>query len=183
MAVEELITAIAARDHSSFVSLYNSQQPLMCRYANGLVAGDTDVAQDIVDEAFLEVWRSAGTFSGAGSGQGWIRRIVRNKAIDWLRKQKERPVSNESEAITLVRMADGQDGPDRIAEKNCAANELRACLERLSPEHREAVWLCYFEELPLSEIATIMGCPENTVKTRLYHARKNLKSMLTVDMP
>ena len=53
-------------------------------------------------------------------------------------------------------------------------------MAQLSPDHREALWLCYYEERPLAQIAAIMECPENTVKTRLFHARKQLHAMLAV---
>ena len=75
-------------------------------------------------------------------------------------------------------MPDTADSPFDDAARASDASQLRAALEHLSFEHREVIWLCYFEDKPLAEIAEITGCPENTVKTRLFHARRNLR-MLT----
>lgn len=177
--IDSLIRSAAAKDHAAFTALYISQQPVMYRYATGLLAGDRESGADAVDEAFLDIWRFADRYNGSGSAQGWMRRIVRNKAIDSLRRQREKPSSGD--AWLMDTLADPADDPYRIAEQNSDAGELRACLERLSIEHREVVWLCYFEEKPLAEIAAIAGCPENTVKTRLFHARKQLAKMLSVE--
>jgi RNA polymerase sigma-70 factor, ECF subfamily len=177
--IDSLIRSAAEKNHAAFTALYTSQQPIMCRYATGLLAGDRDSAMDAVDEAFLDIWRFADRYTGSGSAEGWMRRIVRNKVIDGLRRQREKPSSDH--ALNMDLLADPADDPYRIAEENSDAGELRACLERLSIEHREVVWLCYFEEKPLAEIAVIAGCPENTVKTRLFHARRQLAKMLAVE--
>jgi RNA polymerase sigma-70 factor (ECF subfamily) len=178
MGTEELLRRIASGDRPAFTSLYTSLHPALARYAAGLLAGDADAAADVVDEAFLDVWRHAGRYEGAGSADGWIYRIVRNKAVDWLRARRERPLAGEAEQARAEAMADEADTPEQTVEKASASDELRRALDRLSPEHREAVWLCYFEERPISEIAEIAGCPENTVKTRLFHARRLLRGVL-----
>jgi RNA polymerase sigma-70 factor (ECF subfamily) len=176
MRTADALNLIAGGDRTAFTSLYARAQPELVRYAAALLAGDVDAALDVVDEAFLNIWRDAGRYSGAGNADGWIRRIVRNKAIDWLRTRRERPFGADGEAERLV---DPAEAPDHAAERNSAARELRRALEKLSPEHREVVWLCYFEDRSLAEIAAIAGCPENTVKTRLFHARRLLRQRLS----
>lgn len=178
MGTEELLRRIASGDRPAFTSLYTTLRPALLRYAAGMLAGDAEAAADVVDEAFLDVWRHAGRYEGAGSADGWLYRIVRNKAVDWLRSRRERPFASEAEQSQAETLADESDTPEQTVEKASAADELRAALERLSPEHREAVWLCYFEERSVSEIAAIAGCPENTVKTRLFHARRLLRGVL-----
>jgi RNA polymerase sigma-70 factor (ECF subfamily) len=178
MSTADALKKIAAGDRVAFSTLYIDRHPDLVRYAAALLAGDSETAQDVVDEAFLCIWREADRYSGAGSAEGWIRRIVRNKAVDWLRCRRERPFSSDAEQTLVERMADDADTPEAAAEKSCASRELRAALERLSPNHREVVWLCYFEDRSLSDIAQIAGCPENTVKTRLFHARRQLRSEL-----
>lgn len=170
-----LIGEIAAGSQAAFAALYTSLQPSMVRYAAGLLAADRENAADAVDEAFLDVWRSASIFQGQGSAEGWLRRIVRNKAIDLIRRNRERLAISDQEAQAFEALPDEADTPDRLAEKRSDIDELWRRLQRLSHEHREAVWLCYYEEKPLAEIAEIVGCPENTVKTRLFHARKLLR--------
>lgn len=172
------LSEIARGDRLAFTRLYADAQPRLLRYASALLAGDTEAAADVVDEAFMSIWRDAGRYGGAGSADGWIRRIVRNKAIDWLRSRRERPLATETEQALAETLADAGDTPERAAERASDTRELRKALERLSPDHREVVWLCYFEDRSLAEIAVIAGCPENTVKTRLFHARKQLRREL-----
>lgn len=176
--LRELIAAVASGSQAAFAELYKVQQPAMVRYATGLLAGDRETAADAVDEAFFDIWRSAARYAGEGSAEGWIRHIVRNKAIDLIRKNRERLASSDDEAAAFEARADEADTPADHAETISMGDELRRQLARLSSEHRETVWLCYFEEKPLAEIAAIMDCPENTVKTRLFHARRQLRTLL-----
>ncbi|MFM5908742.1 MAG: RNA polymerase sigma factor, partial [Novosphingobium sp.] len=73
---------------------------------------------------------------------------------------------------------DPDANPERAALRRDAGDRLADALRRLSLDQREAVMLCYFEDMPLAEIARIAGCPEGTVKTRLFHARKALRGHL-----
>lgn len=177
MSIDEEIRAISRGDQSAFSRLFRDQQRPMLAYSAALLAGDRQAAEDVVDEAFLDIWRSAASFDGRGNAQGWIRRIVRNKAIDWLRRQKSERTSEWSAAVE--NQADTAPDPEKMALAASDAHWLRAGLARLNFEQREAVILCYFEERPLAEISQIMASPENTIKTRLFHARKNLRHCLT----
>lgn len=178
MQTADLLERIASGDRQAFASLYTAMGPALLRYAAGLLAGDAEAAADVVDEAFMDVWRLAARFESRGSADGWIYRITRNKAVDWLRGRRERPLAGADEEDRIAAVADEADTPEEALQKVSAADELRRALDRLSPEHREAVWLCYFEERSLAEIAAIAGCPENTVKTRLFHARRLLRGTL-----
>lgn len=179
MDIAVMLEAIAGGSRVAFTQLYAALQPKMQRYATGLLAGDSEAAADAVDEAFFALWQSAASYRGTGNAEGWIRHIVRNKAIDAIRKVRERPLASDEAQRQLEIVADTADTPAQVAEKNSAADELKAALARLSPEHREVVWLCYYEDKPLSDIAVLVGCPENTVKTRLFHARKQLHGLLS----
>lgn len=170
-----LVAGIAAGREDAFAALYTRLQPMMVRYAAGLLAADRETAADVVDEAFFDIWRSAVGFRGQGSVEGWVRRIVRNKAIDAIRRQRERVAVSDRESRAFEDLPDEADTPDLLAERISDSDELWRRMGRLSHEHREAVWLCYYEEKSLAEIAEIVGCPENTVKTRLFHARKLLR--------
>lgn len=174
-----LIAEVAAGSQAAFAALYTSLQPKMLGYAAGLLAGDRETAADAVDEAFFDVWRSASRFQGQGSAEGWVRHIVRNKAIDLIRRNRERLAASDDEARAFEELPDVADTPEDRVEKISDSDELQRLLRRLSPEHREAVWLCYFEEKSLAEIAEIAGCPENTVKTRLFNARKQLRERMS----
>jgi len=175
MLTADALNRIARGDRTAFTHLYTQAQPNLVRYAAGILAGDVDGALDVVDEAFLSVWREAGRYSGVGSADGWIRRLVRNKAIDWLRRRREQPLGAGDALGPATWLVDDAESPETTAQKSSAARRLREALEQLSPDHREVVWLCYFEERSLAEIAIIADCPENTVKTRLFHARRQLR--------
>lgn len=176
MTIAALLRGIAQGERRAFETLYLEMQRPMLAYAIGLLAGDRSAAEDAVDEAFMDIWQSAGSFTGMGSGEGWVRRIVRNKAIDWLRRQR----AARTEAWTHLHdyLPDDAVGPEGAALSADAAQWLRGALSALSVEQREVVILCYFEERPLTEIAAIAGCPLGTVKTRLFHARAILRRML-----
>jgi RNA polymerase sigma-70 factor, ECF subfamily len=181
--VENNLKKCAQGDRAAFSRLFRSCRPGLLRYATGLLAGDYAAAEDAVDEAFIAIWQQAGRFDGRGHALGWMRRIVRNKAIDWVRKQREIPQSGEMELERLEQANSDEFSPLDLAIRSSAALTLRAALELLNLEQREAIWLCYFEERPLREIAETASCPENTIKTRLFHARKILKKSGLLDSP
>jgi RNA polymerase sigma-70 factor, ECF subfamily len=176
MDIETEIRRVARDDRAAFSRLYLETRPTLIRYATGLLAGDREGAEDAVDEAFIAIWQQAGRYEGKGEAIGWMRRIVRNKAIDWLRKQREVSASGGADLEHYSNEPSEEPSPFERAAHTSTASHLRDALSRLSVEHREAIWMCYFEEKSLREIAEIAGCPENTVKTRLFHARKILKS-------
>jgi RNA polymerase sigma-70 factor (ECF subfamily) len=175
MGIETQLLGIANKDEAAFAALFREHQPQFVRYATGLLAGDRSAAEDVVDDAFLAIWQQAGRYEGRGSAEGWMRRIVRNKAVDWLRKQQETPTTPAMESENAAQNSADVMSPFDSASARSTSQHLRKALNILSVEQREAVWLCYFEEKPVSEIAAIAACPENTVKTRLFHARRILR--------
>ena len=179
---EAWLQRIAGGDRDAFSALYRSWQPVLVRYASGLLNGDREAAEDVVDEALLAVWQQAGRFARTGSGAGWLRRIVRNKAVDWLRRQRDTVLSHDATGGLADLMIDPAPLASEIAEQRSGKAALIRALAMLSLDHREAIWLCYFEELSIQEIAAIAGCPANTVKTRLFHARRILRESGTLEM-
>jgi RNA polymerase sigma-70 factor, ECF subfamily len=178
-----LISATAAGNTQAFSELYSRFHDKMVRYAKTILVGNTGEADDAYNAAFLDIWRSAGSFSGQGSAEGWIRRIVRNKSIDLLRGVKEKTMLNDKDVHATQLIVDVAPGPEDNAIASSQAKALHDALMQLTLDHREVVWLCYFEAKGVSDIAEIVGCPENTVKTRLYHARKHLHLILSGNPP
>ena len=178
MNSSELISAIARGDRAAFKQLYRSKYAAMVAFAGALLGGDRAGGEDAVDEAFLDIWRSAASYIGAGSADGWVRRIVRNKVIDQLRKRRE-VLSDDPWLVSgAAEVNSAEPSPFDAANAAGEAQTLRLALDELSPDQREVVWLCYYEDLPLRDIAAMVGCPENTVKTRLFHARQRMRSAL-----
>jgi RNA polymerase sigma-70 factor, ECF subfamily len=176
MDIDAGLRGIARGERGAFSDVYRYLQPQMVRYALGLVAGDRAAAEDVVNDAFVAIWQQAGSYSGLGSAAGWVRRIVRNKTIDWVRKQREVSLSSDANDSLINQIPDTSPSAQDMAQTQNEAQHLRAALTHLSVEHREVIWLCYFEDRSLSEIADITYCPLNTVKTRLFHARKILRN-------
>lgn len=122
----------------------------------------------------MEVWRNAGRYEGRSQVTTWLLSIARNRAISRMRKRRELEW-NEDEAAEIV---DEDDDPEVSLQKQDKALALRRCLDALSREHREIVDLVYYQERSVSEVAEIVGIPENTVKTRLFYARKKLSELM-----
>lgn len=173
---DDLLRAVATGDRAAFSQLYRALGKPMLGFAAGLLSGDVAAAEDVVDAAFIAVWQGAARWSGPGSSRSWIRQIVRNKAVDWLRVNGR--YDKGLEAADLADLTDPCPDPEQAALRTDATRSLAGALGQLSFEHREAVILCYFEDLPLAEIARIASCPEGTIKTRLFHARKQLRGAL-----
>jgi RNA polymerase sigma-70 factor (ECF subfamily) len=133
------------------------------------------LAEDLISEVFLEVWRRAGTFEGRARVSTWILSIARFKALGALRQLPREELNDE----VMAQIEDPADDPETRLEKNDRAGRLRACLTRLSPEHRELIDLVYYHEKSIAEVSEIVGIPQGTVKTRMFAARKKLAQFLS----
>ncbi|QDL91335.1 sigma-70 family RNA polymerase sigma factor [Paroceanicella profunda] len=130
---------------------------------------DEALASDVVHDAMLEVWRSAGRFSGKSSVRTWIFAIARNKLVDRLRR---------GGALSFVEEVPDlpDEAPDAEAVLDAAQNaaRVRACLDRLKAMHLAVIRLAFYEGLPYDEISRVEGIPVGTVKTRIFHAKQAL---------
>lgn len=176
--LSEQIRAVACGDHTAFNRIYREERHHLLILATAMLAGDRSTAEDVVNAAFIAMWQGAKSYQGHSDAlaRGWLRRIIRNKSVDWLRANGRYDLGLEPDSAALH--LDPAANPEETAIDGDAAARLTAALSRLSFEQREAVMLCYFEDLSVSAIAEIARCPEGTVKTRLFHARKALRFML-----
>jgi RNA polymerase sigma-70 factor (ECF subfamily) len=170
---EILIGRIAAGDRLAMQVLFARYQVRVFRFVLRLVRNEAN-AEDLISEVFLDVWRQAGKFEGRSSVSTWLLSIARFKALSSLRKRTEGELDDEAaEAIE-----DDADTPEVTIQKKDKAGAIRECLKALSTEHREIVDLVYYHERSVEEASEILGIPENTVKTRLFYARKRLSELL-----
>jgi RNA polymerase sigma-70 factor (ECF subfamily) len=170
---EALIQRIAGGDRLAMQVLFVRHHVRVYRFLLRFVRNEA-TAEDLVSEAFLEVWRKAGTFEGRSSVSTWLLSIARFKALSAVRKRGEEELDDErAEAII-----DTADNPEATLAKKDSSAALRACMNALSTEHREIIDLVYYHEKSVEECALIVGIPEATVKTRMFYARKNLGEML-----
>jgi RNA polymerase sigma-70 factor (ECF subfamily) len=168
-----LIARIAQGDRLAMQVLYGRHHVRVFRFGLRLVR-DEQIAEDLISEVFLDVWRQAGKFEGRSAVSTWLLAITRFKAWSALRKRKDAELDDE----TANAIEDTSDDPEVAFQKIDTGVALRKCLGSLSPEHREIVDLVYYHEKSVEEVAGIVGIPENTVKTRLFYARKKLADLL-----
>lgn len=166
---EGLIERIAAGDKLAMRTLFTRHQVRVFRFLHGILR-DQSAAEDLLNDVFIDIWRQAGRFEGRSSVSTWILAIARYKALSALR----RPHTAELDEEKAAAIEDESDDPEVVVQKQDKGTILRACLAGLSAEHREIVDLVYYQEKSIEECAVIVSIPENTVKTRLFHARKRL---------
>jgi RNA polymerase sigma-70 factor (ECF subfamily) len=123
---------------------------------------------------FLDVWRQAGRFEGRSAVSTWMLAIARFKALSALRRRPDEELDEE----TASAIEDPTDDPGTTLEKKDKGAMIRKCLVGLSADHREIIDLVYYHEKSVEEVAQIVGIPENTVKTRMFYARKRLAELL-----
>jgi RNA polymerase sigma-70 factor, ECF subfamily len=170
---ETLIEQIAAGNKLAMRALFARHQVKVYRFALRIVR-DTALAEDVVSETFIDAWQHAGRFEGRSSASTWLLGIARHKALT---AANRRPT--ESLDCDMAQNAvDPSDDPEAEVGHKDRGAVIRRCLEKLSAEHAEIIDLVYYQEKSIKEIVDILGIPENTVKTRMFYARKRLGELL-----
>jgi RNA polymerase sigma-70 factor (ECF subfamily) len=170
---EVLIGRIANGDRLAMQVLYARHHVRVFRFVVRLVR-DEAAAEDLISDVFFEVWRQAGRFEGRSAVSTWMFAIARFKALSSLRRRPDEELDEQ----TAAAIEDPSDDPQATLEKKDKSALLRKCLTGLSREHREIIDLVYYHERSVEEVARIVGVPENTVKTRMFYARKRLAELL-----
>src|SRR3954471_2247724 len=170
---EVLIGRIANGDRLAMQVLFARHHVRVFRFVLRLVRNEA-TAEDLISEVFLDVWRQAGKFEGRSAVSTWLLAITRFKALSAMRRRKDAELDDEAAHA----IEDSSDDPEMTVQKKDTSEALRKCLTQLSAEHREIVDLVYYHEKSVQEVADIVGIPENTVKTRLFYARKKLADLL-----
>ena len=173
-----LLGRIAQGDQAALRELYDRVVPLAYGLAHRM-AVDGALAEDIVQEAFMRVWRGADRYDPTrGAPRPWFLRIVRNLAIDQIRARRAR---GRAEGGLERHMAD--EGvtpalPEDLAVGSERARRVRAALQTLPKDMRRALEIAYFEGLSHSQIAAREGLPLGTVKARIRNAVLRLREAL-----
>jgi RNA polymerase sigma-70 factor, ECF subfamily len=170
---DALINSIAIGDKRAMVLLFMRHNVRIHRFVMRLT-GKPSIAEDIVSEVFLDIWRGAAEFSGKSNVSTWLLGIARNKTMSALRRRTEAMFDYDA-AVDLV---DDADDPEVAADRASRGAVVRRCLMRLPAPLREIVDLIYYHEKTVMEVAEIVGIPPGTVKTRMFHARGRLQQML-----
>ena len=175
IALEEIDLShrVAARDGNAFETLYRGYSPRLKRFIER-VTRRPQLVDEIVNDTMLVVWRKASSYNLRSALSTWIFGIAFRCALKAL-KTFDAPVDFDPDKCPEESAA----GPEGILQQQ----EARVCIERalgtLSSDHRAVLELCYFEGRSCAEIAGIMQCPVNTVKTRMYYARRQLRILMS----
>lgn len=163
-----------SRDRGALAALFGHFGPRIKSMMLRLGTSDA-LAEDLVQETFLSVWRKAHLYSPSrGAVSTWIFTIARNLRIDQVRRQSNKPYE-DLEAIELA--SDEPNGSTQL-EQNEVVARVSEAITRLSPEQREVVRLSFIQDMPHAQIAETLGIPLGTVKSRLRLAYERLRPLL-----
>jgi RNA polymerase sigma-70 factor (ECF subfamily) len=168
-----LVARIGEGDRLAMQTLFARHRTPVYRWLLRLVGNET-LAEDLVSDVFLDVWRQASRFEGRSSVSTWLIAIARFKAISARRRRTDAELDEGVEST----VADTADDPGVVLEKKNRDEVLRTALTRLSPEHKEIIDLVYYHEKSVDECAQIIGVPSGTVKTRMFYARRKLAELV-----
>lgn len=169
----ELIQRIGSGDKRAFEELFGIYGKRIFRYAARMV-GDVSVADEVTSDVMMEVWKSAARFESRSRPSTWIIGIARHRCLNAVRGKRLITVDLDS----APDIADRDESGETIRQHADERRLVREALATLSTEHREVVELTFYHGHSYQEIAAIVGCPENTVKTRMFHAKRQLKAAL-----
>ena len=174
---QALMTRILAKDIGAFEELYRIYRPRLTRFLFKLVRRP-QIVEEVMNDTLMVVWDRAETFNGASKLSTWIFGIAYRKAMKALRRQDE-PIEDPfaEERVSL------EPTPEEAFGRQRTQMLLLKAISELSAEHRAVVEFTYFHEMGYREIAEIMKCPVDTVKTRMFHARRHLKRRLSGELP
>ena len=168
-----LIARVAGHDLKAFEELYKAYHPRLTRFLSTLIARP-HLVEEVLNDTMFVVWNRSDSYNGASKVSTWIFAIAYRKAMNALRRYKD-PLEDKQ--------AEKRQSPDADPEMRLGAQDVQRLLltamGELSEDHRTVVDLTYFHDLGYKDIALIMACPVDTVKTRMFHARRHLKRMLS----
>ncbi len=180
----EQILLAQARDGNtqSFEQLMRANSAAVYRHALRMV-GNTADAEDLTQEAFIRLHRSLSSFRGESSVATWLYRTVSRLALDQLRREKIKRAffigrNKEEEDDPVEQVADSAPSAQQLLLQQEQQQGLLKLMQKLSPRQRAVFSLRHFEEMPLKEIAEVLGLESGTVKTHLHRAVSLLRSEL-----
>jgi RNA polymerase sigma-70 factor (ECF subfamily) len=172
----QFVAGIAARDLHAFEALYRTYHPRLARFLMNLLHRPP-LVEEVLDDTMMVVWDRIESFRGASRLSTWIFGIAYRKALKALRRQDD-PLEDRDADLRISPNA----GPEERIDEQRVQQVLLGAMGRLSPDHRAVVDLTYFQGMGYREIAEIMDCPVDTVKTRMFHARRHLKRLLAGEL-
>jgi RNA polymerase sigma-70 factor (ECF subfamily) len=168
-----LLYRVATQDRQAFETLYRQYVPRLYRYLSRFIP-QPDIIEEVLDDIMLVVWQNAARFDGTARASTWILGIAYYKMLKARARLSKPPVD-----LPPTPEWSQAHNPEELLKYQDLQCELARAIEHLSPEQRMVVELTFYQGCSYQEIATIMGCPVNTVKTRMWHARQYITQALT----
>ncbi|MEK6251572.1 MAG: sigma-70 family RNA polymerase sigma factor [Actinomycetota bacterium] len=180
---EELMPLVAGKDPEAFEVFYDRHGGAAYSVAYRIV-GDRSSAEDVTQEAFLSIWRSGARYDRArGSVRSWMLGIVRNRAIDALRRQSGRAPKLDFDDEAALEQRPSPDFTDEQALQRDSARQVRGALSELPSEQSKVIQLAYFGGFSHSEIAEMLSMPLGTVKGRMRLGIEKIRTQLAEGIP
>ncbi|HVM99404.1 MAG TPA: sigma-70 family RNA polymerase sigma factor [Caulobacteraceae bacterium] len=167
-----LLERIGAKDLRAFETLYRDYHPRLTRFLN-VILRRPHLVEEVLNDTMLVVWKQPERYNGRSKVSTWIFAIAYRKALKALSRHDE-PV----EDLDADLRPSGEAGPEQQLGRRQVQELLLDAIGGLSADHRAVVDLTYFHEIGYREIAELMDCPVDTVKTRMFHARRRLRDKL-----
>ena len=182
LADEDLMPLLAEKDADAFEVFYDRHGGAAYSLAYRIV-GDRNNAEDVVQEAFLSIWRSGARYDRArGSVRAWTLGIVRNRAIDALRRLSGNAPKLDFDDEAALEQRSSPDRTEELAIQHESAAEVRGALRELPDEQSKVIQLAYFGGFTHSEIAEMLGMPLGTVKGRMRLGMEKIRTRLAEGM-
>jgi len=169
----KLLEEIASGDREAFKVIYERYVRQIFSFVYKITK-DNKLTEEVVNDVMFEVWKSANSFKGNSAVSSWIFGIAHNKAMNELRKKRPEALDPEE----FSRLAGSEDNAEEIIVKKDRSERMNMALNELTPEHRTVLELTFYNGMSYQEIAEIVECPVNTVKTRMFYAKEKLKESL-----
>jgi RNA polymerase sigma factor (sigma-70 family) len=177
-----LLRRVADADRKAFETLYHLYYRRLFAYLFKLTRRG-ELVEEVLNDVMFAIWTGAARFDGRSRPSTWIFGIAYHKALKALARQAATGGAHGTggtgdDGGREIEEPETGEGPESLLVRQEVASTLGKALGALSPEHRAVVELTYYYELSYGEISEIVGCPVNTVKTRMFHARRRLKELL-----
>ncbi|MBV8468173.1 MAG: sigma-70 family RNA polymerase sigma factor [Burkholderiales bacterium] len=167
-----LLAHVRAGELRAFDTLYRLYFPRLARFIERMTRRPA-LVEELINDTMMVVWRRADSYNGESKVSTWIFGIAYRKALKALSKVDD-PVDDSD----VVEVEEDAPGPEATLTQAQLRATLMQAMSKLSADHRAVIDLAYFNEFGCREIADIMACPVDTVKTRMFHARRRLKTVL-----
>jgi len=169
---DALIKAIGRGDRHAMTLFYGRHCLRVYRFALR-ITGDATLAEDVVSDVFLDVWRQADRFKARAQVSTWLLAIARNKSFSEVKRRSENQLDRKT-----IEIRDPAENPEISVHKKDRGEAIRRCLSQLPAVQREVIDLVYYHQKSVADVAKIVEVPASTVKTRMFYARRRMGEFL-----